>query len=76
MLNVEIILLSMGIKPTAENIEQHLQQERNEKRKEPDFEYDLAIPYEDLVYRPDQVRKQILEKFNIEVVGDWLESYA
>lgn len=76
MLTVEIILLSKGIEPTQENIDVYIQKLKTYKMPEPDFDYDLAIPYEDLVYRPDQVAQQLKETFDIDVVGNWLQSYG
>jgi hypothetical protein len=76
MLTVEIILLSQGLEPTQENIDNYIKKVRSFRVAEPDFDYDLIIPYEDLVQDPDRVRKQIKDTFGITVVGDWLESYG
>lgn len=76
MLNVEIILLSQGIDPTQEAIDYFIEQVRSRKEPEPDFEYDLVIPYENLVGDPGWVKQQIKNKFDISVVGNWLESYG
>ena len=76
MPTIEIILLSKGIDPTQENINNHLETLYNERMEEPKFDYDLIIPYEDLVYNHDSVRNQIKRCFGITVVGDWLNSYA
>lgn len=76
MLTVEIILLSEGIEPTQENIDIYIQNIRLEKFPEPDFDYDLVIPYENLVSCPDQVAYEIKNNFGITVVGDWLKSYV
>jgi hypothetical protein len=76
MLNVEIILLSQGIKPTQQAIDHYIEHIRSTRDPEPDFDYDLIIPYEDLVARPSMIRKQLHSTFGITVVGDWLESYG
>jgi hypothetical protein len=76
MSNVELILLSKGITPTPETIETHLDWIRNQINPDPVFDYDLIISYEDLVYQPDQVKERIESTFNLEIVGDWLNSYG
>lgn len=76
MLTVEIILLSQGVEPTQKNIDTYLEWIRTGRDTEPDYDYDLIIPYEDLVRRPNLVREQIQQTFGIVVVGDWLESYG
>ena len=76
MPTAEIILLSNGIDPTQENINNYLETVYNEHMEEPNFDYDLIIPYEDLVYNHAGVRDQIKSCFGITVVGDWLNSYA
>ena len=76
MLTVEIILLSQQIDPTPDAIENYLHQVRNQIEIEPDQPYDLVIPYEQLAYNPDQVKKALYLNFGISVVGDWLTTYA
>lgn len=76
MRSVDIILLSQGIEPTQENVDAHLAWLRSTRDPEPDYNYDLIIPYEDLAHHPDQVREQIQDTFGITVVGNWLETYA
>jgi hypothetical protein len=76
MPTVDIILLSRGIEPTEENINKYIEQQKQHRKPEPDFVYDLTIPYEDLVNNPNQVKVELKEKFGIDVVGDWLNSYA
>jgi hypothetical protein len=43
---------------------------------EPGLGWDLTIRYEDLVNNPDIVCKQIHNAFDIDIVGDWIYSYA
>ena len=76
MLTVEIILLSQNIDPTSDAIEKYLHKVRNDIEIEPDQHYDLAIPYEQLVHDPEQVKKALYLNFGISVVGDWLENYV
>lgn len=76
MLTVEVMLLSQNIDPTPDAVEQYINQVRTTRYVESDQLYDLTIPYEHLVYEPDQVRKALYDKFRITVVGDWLSSYA
>lgn len=76
MRTVDIILLSQGIEPTQANIDTYIAWLRGTRDPEPDYDYDLVIPYEDLAWRPDRVRDQLQQTFGITVVGDWLDSYA
>jgi hypothetical protein len=76
MRTVELVLLSKGIDPTQQNIDEYINTVRNQHIPEPDFNYDLTIPYEDLVHNPDTVQNQIESCFKINVVGDWLTHYA
>lgn len=76
MSTVEIVLLSNGVEPTEQNIKEYIETIRNLRMPEPEFDYDLIIPYEDLVWRPKDVQKKIESCFKINVVGNWLNSYA
>jgi len=76
MRNIELVLLSQNKDPTPETIDQYLQEVRKERNPEPDYKYDLVIPYEKLAYEPEQVKHMLNQKFGITVVGDWLASYA
>jgi len=76
MLTVEIILLSQNIEPTPEAVEKYLIEIRNTKEVEPDQHYDLAIPYEQLLHNPEQVKKALYLNFGITVLEDCLASYA
>jgi hypothetical protein len=76
MSTIEIVLLSNGVEPTEQNIKEYIDIIRNQCIPEPKFNYDLVIPYEDLAQRPDHVQKEIESCFKINVVGDWLNSYA
>ena len=76
MLTVEIILLSQKIDPTPDAVEKYLDKIRNNKELDPDHEYDLVIPYEQLAYHPEQVKHKLSQQFGINVTGDWLENYV
>jgi hypothetical protein len=76
MLTVEIMLLSQGQDPTPQAVEQYLDEIRSERDPEPDQLYDLVIPYEHLVHRPEQVSKELNTKFGIVTANNWLNSYA
>ena len=68
-------LLSKGIEPTDHNKEQYMQELISIREPEPDYEYNLIIPYEDLFYNVDAIKEQIKSIFGIIVIGDWLEKY-
>lgn len=76
MSTVELILLSMGIEPTKTNIDEYLESVRALQLAEPNFDYDLIISYEELAYQPNLVKEKIESKFKINIVGNWLHSYA
>lgn len=76
MRNIDIILLSQGLEPTEENINQYLNELRNLRLPEPPIPFDLIIPYEDLYYNTQRVRDSVFDVFGIEIVGDWLDDYA
>ena len=73
--NLSLLLLSMGIDPTEENKDNYIQKAIAIKPPEPDCEFDLIIPYEDLFYDTHKIKEQIKEVFNINIVGNWLEKY-
>jgi hypothetical protein len=76
MLTVEIILLSQNIDPTPDAIEKYLHNIRTDIEIEPDQHYDLVIPYEQLVYTPEQVTQALYLNFRITVSEDCLASHA
>jgi hypothetical protein len=71
---VEINLLSMGISNTNENRD-HFISKALTSEIEPNFDYDLIIPYEDLFFNVDKVKKDILDTFDIEITEPWLDIY-
>ena len=76
MTTLEILMISEGIDFTPSNIEKYLNDIKNDRCPEPDFDYDMIIPYENLVYNPEQVITQLKNKFGIETPSNWLSSYA
>jgi hypothetical protein len=76
MRNIDLVLLSQNKDPTPEAVEQYLQEVRKERYPEPDHDYDLVIPYEQLAYQPEQVKQTLSQQFGITVTGDWLATYA
>jgi hypothetical protein len=76
MTTIEILLLSQGQEPTPAAIEQYLNDLRSVKYIEPDQQYDLIIPYEQLVFDPEQVYTKLNNKFGITVSSNWLATYA
>jgi hypothetical protein len=76
MTTIEILLLSQGQEPTPAAIEQYLNDLRSKKYPEPNQQYDLIIPYEQLVFDPEQVYTKLNNKFGITVSSNWLATYA
>lgn len=76
MRTIDILLLSKGITPTDQAVNDYLTNVVYKKLEEPLYDYDLVIPYEDLVYNPTDVKHQLKAVFGIDVVGDWLNDYA
>lgn len=76
MTKVELELLRLNIPPTQENIDKLVNKLVEEKLPEPNFDYDLTIPYEDLVYRPDYVSSQLQQTFGIVITDPWLKKYS
>jgi hypothetical protein len=68
-------MLADGIEPTAESRTQYLENLMIHDP-EPDFDYDLTVPYEKLFTDPAGVKQVIRNCFGIEINGSWLESYG
>jgi len=66
MQTVEIHLLAQGKQPTQQNIDEFLNKLRSTVDPEPDFAYDLILPYEMLHREPDRAKHLIKSKFGIE----------
>ena len=72
--NLSLILISEGIPPTDENrniaiTESYIQED------EPNFDYDLIIPYEKLINNPTWVKDAIQKAFKIDVNIELLQVY-
>jgi hypothetical protein len=76
MRTIDILLLSKGITPTDQAVNDYLENVVYKKLEEPLYDYDLIVPYEDLVYAPNNVKTQLKTVFGIDVVGTWLDDYA
>jgi hypothetical protein len=66
MQTVEIYLLSRGMEPTAANIDKFFNYLKTTRHPEPDFDYDLTIPYGVLVNDCAQVAALLKNKFDID----------
>ncbi len=73
--DVSIILLSRGLDPTERVKQDYLNWLRCNKLPDPLYNYDLVIPYEDLFYNTDAVKKNIKNTFKIEITDNWLDQY-
>lgn len=73
--NLSLILLSKGIDPTQESKNKFLEELKQAVPEEPNFDYDLIIPYENLFKCPDLVKSQLQKIFNITITDNWLHSF-
>lgn len=76
MNNAELFLLSQGIDPTPDQVEQYIQSCNQHFHDEPDFDYDLVIEYELLVDSIDTVCSKIYQTFGIDLDSSKLQYYA
>jgi hypothetical protein len=72
--NLSLILISEGIDPSKENRDQAIK-ELYTQEEEPDFNYNLVIPYEKLINDPQWVKDAIQTVFKIDVNIDLLQVY-
>jgi len=74
---IELHLIALGRKPTEENIELYFNTMANNQYNfpEPNFHYDLIIPFEPLLFDIDWVKNSIKEKFDIIIKENWLERW-
>ena len=75
MNSIDLTLLSHNIIPSENSRQQWIDQLVEVTKNEPQFEYDLVIPYRDLFYNIQKVKKSIADTFNITVDSTWLETY-
>ena len=74
--NLSLTLLAKNIEPTEENRKQYLADLQIFKPiAEPDFDYDLIIPYEKLYSDPEAVAANIQQQFDIAVDVTLLKKY-
>lgn len=75
MNSIDLTLLSHNIIPSENSRRQWIDHLVDETKNEPQFEYDLVIPYRDLFYNIQKVKNSIADTFNITVDSTWLETY-
>lgn len=70
--NLSLRLLSKGITPSEENKSKFIDRLYLKSSKEPEFDYDLIIKYEDLFLHPEQIKANLEKTFDITIISDWL----
>jgi hypothetical protein len=75
--NLSLLLLAQGLQPTIENRNIYINNVVNMERldPEPDFDYDLTIPYETLFNDPKSIAISLQQKFGLEIDTYLLEKY-
>ena len=68
--NLTLVLLSRGITPTEDNKIKFIQEVTANIEPEPNCSFNLVIPYQDLFYDTNKIKKEVKNTFNITVVGD------
>jgi hypothetical protein len=71
---LELILRAGNIDPTEANRKQYLESD-NKPVPDPEVNYDLIIPYEDLFFNTNKIKESILNIFGIDILSPWLETY-
>jgi hypothetical protein len=74
MNNLTLQMMADGIEPTEQAQAQYLENLLTHDP-EPDFDYDLVVPYEKLFTDPKGVAIVIKSCFGVDVVGNWLETF-
>lgn len=72
--NLSLMLVSEGIDPSEENRAAAIK-DLAVIRSEPDYRYDLIVPYEQLLTDPTGVKSAVFQTFGIEVNINLLEAY-
>jgi hypothetical protein len=75
MRRVDIALILAGQEPTESAVNKYIEEIRNLTVPEPNIDYDLVIPYEDLFYNVNQVKHSIKAVFGIDIETDWLDRF-
>jgi hypothetical protein len=73
--NAELVMLSRGIELTEENKNTFINEVVGEELTEPEYNYDLIVPYEDLFFNTVKIEQQLLDTFGIQIADDWLSAY-
>ena len=73
--NLSLLLLANDVEPTPDNKQFALDTRFPKNYPEPDFDYDLILEYENLIYNTNLIKQQIHDKFGIKIQGNWLEQY-
>jgi hypothetical protein len=72
---LDLILLSKNIPSTIKNREDYIETAKEMYTPEPQFAYDLIIPYKDLFFNTNKIKKDIFDTFGIEIKNPWLDTY-
>lgn len=72
--NLTLQMLADGIEPTEQNRIEYLDQLLVQDQ-EPEFDYDLVIPYEMLFSNTKWITQQIKSCFGIDIIDPWLDTY-
>lgn len=72
---LSLILLADGIDPSAENKDNYISSLLANRTPEPEFSYDLIIPYRDLFFNKQKIEQNLQEIFSITVKDSWLDTY-
>lgn len=75
MRRVDIALILAGQEPTEQAVSEYIEHIRHSVEPEPDFLYDLVIPYEDLFFNVDLVKTKIKNTFGIDIDTEWLDKF-
>ena len=71
-----LTLISQSIAPTEENKNIYIKKLINTPPLlEPNIDFDLIIPYEDLIYKSKTIAEQIEQIFCIKITGNWLDTF-
>ena len=73
--SLDIRLLSENVVPTEELRDATLQEMLTTAYPEPEFDYDLIIPYRDLFFNISQIKQDLAKVFDIKINSPWLETY-
>jgi len=73
--NAELVMLSRGIELTEENKNTFINEVVGEELTEPEYNYDLIVPYEDLFFNTVKIEQQLLDTFGIQIADNWLSAY-